>query len=205
MSHEHEREAKFYVSTLYAVKARLKEAAARQLRPQVHELNLRFDTPSGDLTSTYQVLRLRQDDQVRLTYKGPGDVEQGVSVRKEIEFIANNFDAARLFLEALGYRVQFIYEKNRSKYEMEEVEIVLDETPLGNFVEIEGPDGNSIQSAADLLGLKWEARSNKSYLALFDLVKVALGLEFRDMTFENFKDLNIPPAVMGLKVANQSE
>ena len=199
-----EREAKFYLSDLSALEARLQSIGARRIKPRVHEMNLRFDTPSQDLTRTFQVLRLRQDSQVRLTYKGPGKIEAGVRNREEIEFAVGSFEAARNFLQALGYQVSFVYEKCRTRYELNDVEVVLDETPIGHFVEIEGPDGIVIRAAAAHLGLDWEARITESYLRLFQLARTSLGLAYRDMTFEHFNEMDVEPETMGVRVADDS-
>ena len=59
-------------------------------------------------------------------------------------------------------------------------------------LEIEGPDAVSIHTAADSLGLKWEAAIAESYLKLFEQLRDKLGFTFRDLTFENFAGLNAP-------------
>jgi len=122
------------------------------------ETNLRFDTPNGQLARSRQVLRLRQDADARLTYKGPAQPGEEVSIRKEIEFTVGNFDAARHFLEALGYQVSVTYEKYRTTYQMDIVEVVLDELPYGKLRRDRGPDAKAVQVAALLLKLDWQAR-----------------------------------------------
>ena len=106
-----ELEVKYLISDLAGLESRVQELGALKFQPRTHEVNLRFDTPSGDLAQKYQVLRLRQDIETRLTFKGPAHTEQGVRIRQEIEFTVGDFDAARLFLEALGFQVSMIYEK----------------------------------------------------------------------------------------------
>ena len=51
-----------------------------------------------------------------------------------------SFDQARAFLAALGYQVDMVYEKYRTKYELEGVHLDLDEMPYGDFIELEGND-----------------------------------------------------------------
>ena len=77
-----------------------------QVQPRLFELNLRFDTPEGELSRGRKVLRLRQDTQALLTFKGPAQDRSDVAARQEIEFTVSDFLAARHFLEALGYRVE---------------------------------------------------------------------------------------------------
>ena len=198
-----EIEAKFFVKDLGKVEARLLELGARLLRPRLLELNLRYDRPDGSLRREHRVLRLRQSDDSRLTYKGPSSIVDGAMSRQEIEFTVGDFEAAKAFLEALDYQIIAMYEKYRTSYELETSEvfgdfgslkvlILLDELPYGTFVEIEGPDAASIHAAADSLGLKWETVIAESYLALFERLRGRLGFTFRDLTFENFAGLNAP-------------
>ena len=193
-----ELEVKFNLPDLASLEQRLVVQGARLLQARIHEINLRFDTVDGALSRSYQVLRLRQDSAARLTYKGPGEVRDGVRLRRELEFTVSDFDTARLFLVALGYQVIFMYEKYRATYEFDNVLVVLDEMPYGNFAEIEGPDGGSIQAAAGRLDLDWQRRILESYTVLFERAKVSLGLSFRDLSFANFAGLAVTAADLGV-------
>ncbi len=159
----------------------------------MREINLRFDTPDMSLLKSGRLLRLRLDLRARLTYKGIGSVEGGARLRQELEFTVSNFDTARMVFEALGYDVYMMYEKYRATYSLGDLEVVLDEMPYGEFLEIEGPDGESIQAAAQLLDLNWDARILDSYTVLFEVACGQLGFNFRDLSFENFKGLTVSP------------
>lgn len=192
MSSGQELEVKFAVLGLEPFVDRLQALGAVQIQPSLHEVNLRFDTPNGELEQTRRVLRLRQDSESRLTYKGPGQVRDGVHLRRELEFSVSDFDTARAFLEALGYQVVWMYEKYRQAYSLEQVIVTLDEMPFGPFIEVEGPDGARIQSAALKLGLDWETRILESYAVLFERVCRFMNLQFRDLSFENFAGIAVP-------------
>lgn len=205
-TNEQEVEVKFLLSDQAALEHRLVERGASLLQPRILEMNLRFDTPGGVLTARRQVLRLRQDAQAVMTYKGPSQDGVEVSSRQEIEFSVSDFAAAQHLLEALGYQVSVIYEKYRAMYRLGEVVVTLDEMPFGFFAEIEGPDAGAIRAAAEQLGLNWQARSLDSYLVLFGRAKRSLGLEFRDLTFDNFlgisvlaEDMKLIPADLGMQ------
>jgi len=73
-------------------------------------------------------------------------------------------------LEELGLHVWFRYEKYREEYAAEDVKIELDETPVGTFVEIEGPVA-TIHAAAEALGFGPNDYVYESYPALI----VAIG------------------------------
>lgn len=197
-----ELEVKFYLSDFRDLESRLLLLGARILQDRLHEINLRFDTPAGDLSRSARVLRLRQDTEARVTYKGPSSDQDGVSSRQELEFVVSDFSTARAVFEAVGLQVILMYEKYRTTYLCGDVLVSLDETPLGYFVELEGPDAHSIQSSAQLLGLNWEKRILHSYSALFERLRAALGLKFRDLSFENFAGVEVSPANLGVEPAD---
>ena len=186
-----ELEVKFYIADLSQVEQRLIALGAILVQPRTFEINLRFDTPEMTLAQRYQVLRLRQDTAARMTFKGPASAVKGVRLRKEIEFVVEDFETARAFLEALGYRVSMIYEKYRSVYDLGQVHITLDELPYGAFVEVEGPDPAGIYTVSQDLQLSWQARLPASYTALFERLRQEQHLDFRDLSFENFAGLKI--------------
>jgi adenylate cyclase class 2 len=186
-----EIEAKFYVMDLKKIESRLQDLEARLIQPRIFETNIRFDLPGGGLRSKGQVLRLRQDTQARLTYKDGGINSNGIVSRTEIEFTVENFDKAKLLLEALGYLKLLEYDKYRTTYDLNGCHIMLDELPYGNFVEIEAEDFESILAIAEKLSFSMGTAISASYSALFERVKQSLGLTFPDLTFANFKDINI--------------
>jgi adenylate cyclase class 2 len=197
-----ELEVKFYLSRRKALEAKL-DSMGEVIASRVHEINLRFDTPDFSLTSSGRLLRLRRDTRARVTYKGEGSIQGGARLRKELEFTVSNFETAKALFEALGYQVYTMYEKYRTTYQLGNVEVALDEMPTGDFLEIEGPDGDSIRSTADLLELNWEARILDSYTMLFERLRARLGFNFRDLSFENFKGMKISPDELGVMYADQ--
>jgi adenylate cyclase, class 2 len=184
----HEIEAKFYVRNLAGIEARLCELKARLIQPRAHERNIRFDTPNHNLGKEGRALRLRQDDQVRMTYKGPSAKREGVLSRIEIEFALEDFQKAEQLLEALGYEKIFFYEKYRATYELTDTHVMLDELPYGEFVEIEGKSIEAIREIAERLRLKWDAALGASYHALFERVCNARGLDPAQLTFAAFEE-----------------
>ncbi len=198
---EQEIEVKFLVRDLQGVAGRLRAQNAPLTAARVREVNLRFDTPDGALTRDHRVLRLRQDAGAVLTYKGAAAPGSSVSVRQEIEFHVSDFEAARHFLEALGYQVSITYEKYRTTYQLGDLMVTLDEMPFGSFVEIEGPDAESIQKLAGLLNLNWAARSVASYLAIFNHLREARSLAAQNLTFAELHGVHAAPEDLDLSFA----
>jgi adenylate cyclase, class 2 len=196
-----EIEAKFYIQHPEELERRVKALGAKADEGRVYEKNLRFDTPGRDLKHAGRVLRLRQDNSARITYKEGNGFEGGALSRREVEFAVSDFDAAQEFIEALGYEVAFIYEKYRTTYKMNDLEIMVDEMPYGHFVELEGEAG-ALKPSAQKLGLDWAASIPESYSALFDHLAERLHLDFRDLTFDNFKGLQIRASDLGVQAAD---
>ncbi len=198
-----EQEAKFYIEDLDELIARAQATGADLIHPRVLERNLRLDTPEGDLVRESRVLRIRQDDGVRVTYKDNARNENGMVVRTEIEFSTDNLEVTRKLFEALGYQVTVIYEKYRQVYQIGAVQVMFDELPFGNFVEIEAPDAVLIEGVAQMLGLDWSKSINTSYLGLFTIARAHRAFEFRDLTFHNFEGVNITAADLEVQPADR--
>jgi adenylyl cyclase CyaB, putative len=194
-----EMEVKFYLNDPAGFEQRLRSIGASLTKPRTFETNLRFDTSDLALTRDHRVLRLRQDQGAYLTYKGPSQPGKAVAVRQEIEIEVNDFSSTELLLEALGYHINVRYEKYRTVYQLDNIEIDLDEMPFGHFVEIEGDDAQRIERMAAMLSLAWATRVNDSYLKLFEHLKQAKHLNLQDLTFGDFKNHKIRPDDLGVR------
>lgn len=197
-----EIEAKFYLRHLPDCERRAEAAGATLVAPRVLETNLRFDTTGSEFRSSGRVLRLRQDQHAWLTYKDREAEEDGVLGRREFEFSVGDFAEARQFLEALGYRVVLIYEKFRTTYKLRDVQLMFDEMPYGDFLEIEG-ESAALKQAAEQFHLNWRNAIPSSYSALFDRLRAQRNLEFGDLTFDNFRGLSISADDLGVQPADE--
>lgn len=189
-----EVEVKFLVSDLAAFREQLLRAGGTLKKERIFERNVRFDTPDNGLLKEGALLRLRQDAAIRVTYKGmvPDDVHSEAKIREELEVSVNDFDTAALIFERLGFAPVQVYEKYRETFTLDDVEIVLDEMPYGNFVELEGEEV-AIKTAATDLGLAWGKRIVNNYLGLMADLQKYHQLDFDDLTFANFagRDISI--------------
>lgn len=192
-----ELEAKFWLPALLGMREQVLALGAALVTPRHLELNLRFDTPDRRLTSHGEVLRLREADVDSLTYKRSG---KHFEVRQEWEIEVNDSDVARGLLEGLGYEVIHLYEKYREVYKLDHCLVMLDEVPYSCFMEIEGPDLDTIRSTARKLHMDWEARIQRTYLELFEALRETMDPKPTDATFDifsnypsvNTKQLNLP-------------
>lgn len=189
-----EVEVKLGVDDLDEIARRLESAGANLTAARVYERNVRYESAADDLSERGVVLRMRQDTRARLTYKEPvAQINGGMNTRFEAEVVVDNFDTMALILERLGFMPYMVYEKYRTTYVLDNVEIVLDELPYGTFIEIEGaPD--AINQMIDKLGLSTARRYIQNYIGLFANIRARRNLPFTDLTFDNFRGLDITPA-----------
>ena len=152
MDGRREIEVKFRVDSFAEVRARL-VALNAELVGRSHETNLCFDDDAESLRAEGKLLRLRQDDRVRLTFKakleGIGLTSELFKARREIETEVSDFAASRQILEALGYGVSVAYEKDRETWRLGRATICLDKLDFGQYVEFEWLSDGSWGEQAD--------------------------------------------------------
>ena len=185
-----EVEVKLHTPDLAAVRRALADAGAELVKARVFERNLRYDRADGGLTAAGIVLRLRQDDAVTLTYKAGESFVDGIVSRFEAEVEVSDLATMDVILRRLGFEVALVYEKYRETWRLDGAEVVLDELPYGNFTEIEA-DAETIERVVAALGLGACTRMRASYVDIFLDLKARHGLAFRDLTFENFADVDV--------------
>jgi adenylate cyclase class 2 len=193
MSQYRETEVKLHVPDLQAVAEALRANGAIQETERLYERNVRYDNPERSLTPRGLVIRLREDQHIRLTVKDDLVAANGISSRFEAEVEVSDFNTMETILGKLGFTPYMIYEKYRTTFTLDGAEIVLDELPYGNFVEIEGTI-EQIEAVITRLGLSSAPRQTGSYTRLFERIRSKRGFTFTDLTFANFAGQTIIPA-----------
>lgn len=175
-----EIEIKFKVENVEALREKL-DTVGRLKQARLFEDNIVFDDERGTLFKNRQLLRLRSSTTVLLTFKDP--VEQGrYKIMEEHEIAVSDFNAALSLLTGLGYRQVFRYQKYRTEYRVDEALVLLDETPIGNYIEIEGAT-RLIDRIADQLGFDLNEGISKNYLQLYREYTAVHGGEGTAMLF----------------------
>lgn len=157
--------------------------------PRTLESDQLFDLPSAALQQSDRILRLRNTastegtKRAMVTYKGPA-TRDGYKSREEIEFDVSDPGAFTLVLHRLGYQPTFRYEKYRTEFRAaaEPGLITIDETPIGVYLELEGPT-DWIDSTAARLGLPTAQFLTVSYAALYHDYRQQHPEAPHDMTF----------------------
>jgi len=165
--------------------ALLEQHGFRATGPRELETNQTLDLATGELRQSDRLLRLRSTGgRWTVTYKGPAAGHARHKSREEIETEVSDGPAFAHILEALGYRPSFAYEKFRTTFKTpgETGIVTLDETPIGDFLELEGP-GSWIDQTALQLGFGPADYITSSYAALYEEHRRTHPTVPRDMQF----------------------
>ena len=181
-----ETEIKFRVGDLDAFAQRLQSAGFRCETPRTFESNTLYDTSDRQLRARTEILRIRSyGARWVLTHKqlprsGPGEDRHKHRIETETE-IAHGEALAEFFLH-LGLVPAFRYEKWRAEWSDGEGHCVVDETPIGNYAELEGSPA-WIDRAAVRLGVDHAQYVTLSYGRLFEAWRAQHSSSATDLTF----------------------
>ncbi len=184
-----EIELKFHVSDPAELQERLPAVGFRLETPRTFEHNTLYDTPDRQLRARHELLRLRQyGDRCTMTHKRtpPNADDSHYKTRIETETTVGDCVALATVFEHLGYRAAFIYEKFRTEWSYElgsgSAHLVVDETPIGTWAELEGPT-DWIDGMLDQLGVDPATCLTDSYGKLFLTWKDRTGSPAENLTF----------------------
>ena len=187
-----ETEVKIKITGLDVTQKRLRKLGFSLLHRRSLEDNVLYDTPNRTLRRSRSLLRLRRyGSRWWLTFKGTPLPDPHYKSRLELEIGIQEPQVVGSILEALGFQPVFRYQKYRSQYgeagnqrgndrRTRRIEISLDETPIGNFLELEGTP-TAIDRVAQLLGYSRGDYLTISYGALY---------------LEECRKQNVPPGDM---------
>jgi len=177
-----EIEIKFRVADSRALTRKLRDAGFRLVTKRTHEMNTLYDLPGDVLRNRRELLRIRKyGAEWTMTHKS-GTKRGRHSSRVELETQVGDGKIMDAILRALGYAPTFRYEKFRAEWTDGKGQVVVDETPIGNFCEIEGPP-RWIDAVATKLGVQPEDYITKNYATLFLDWKRETKSNAREMTF----------------------
>jgi adenylate cyclase class 2 len=185
-----ETEIKFRVADLSALAQRLEAVGFTLQTPRTFESNVLYDTPDRQMRVRTEILRIRSyAGRWTLTHKrlpdsglGPDQSDGRHKHRIETETeVADGNALAEAFL-SLGLAAAFRYEKWRTEWQDGEGHCVVDETPIGDYAELEGA-AEWIDRAAVRLGVDPAEYLTLSYGRLFELWREQHHCATEDLTF----------------------
>ncbi len=178
-----EIEIKFRIDDVGDLNRRLRKSGFRLITPRTHEINTLYDLPNQSLRRRGELLRLRKyGSKWILTHKAKGKVGRH-KTRVEIETKVEDGAKMDAILRALGFAPTFRYEKFRAEWSDGKGHVVVDQTPIGNFGEIEGPS-RWIDRTAKLLRISPSDYLTATYTELFFDWKKRSKSPANEMTFK---------------------
>lgn len=179
-----ETEVKIRLTAPHRFPSVLRELGFEETRARVFEANTLFDTEAGQLRKDNMIVRLREAGfRSVLTWKGKS-IDGPHKSRPEIESEVDSPQAVTEILHHLGFYPVFRYEKYRTEFTKGKAAgiVTYDETPVGEFLELEGEAG-WIDSTATELGFKKSDYILESYGKLFAAFRAKHNLEGEHMVF----------------------
>ena len=173
-NHPTETEIKIRIpeESLGSLRKKLLYNGFRSKDPRALETNTLFDYQDQRIYRAGSALRLRSYGKRNiLTWKGPLQPDRELKIREEIETEVSSPGAALLILARIGLQPALEYSKFRETFAPEaggRVEVCLDETRAGCYIEIEG-SGGEISRVMELLGLESSSQVRESYIELLGL------------------------------------
>ncbi|MFA5293076.1 MAG: class IV adenylate cyclase [Phycisphaerae bacterium] len=148
-----------------------------------------YDDSEDSLVNSDRCLRIRKHrnhigEAIELTYKGARENHR-FKTRREIGIKVEKAEELTELFEELGYKEKLEFEKKRSLWDFHGCKVALDELPLiGKFVEIEGPDDDTIEQAQKELGLGNLKHIPQSYAHLMEEAIAKTGSKKRKITLD---------------------
>ena len=183
MGSSKEIEIKFRVDDVRDLDRRLRKSGFRLITPRTHEINTLYDLPDKSLRRRGELLRLRKyGSEWILTHKAKGKAGRH---KTRVETETKVADGAKMeaILRALGFAPTFRYEKFRAEWSDGKGHVVVDQTPIGDFGEIEG-QSRWIDRTAKLLQISPSDYITATYTELFFQWKKLTGSPANEMTFK---------------------
>jgi adenylate cyclase class 2 len=178
-----EVEIKFRVDNPRALARQLRASGFRLVTKRTHEMNTLYDLPGDVLRKRKELLRIRKyGSEWTMTFKR-GTKRGRHSSRVELETKLENGKTLDSILRALGYAPSFRYEKFRAEWTDSKGHVVVDDTPIGSFCEIEGP-ARWIDATAKKLHVSPSDYITKNYATLFAEWKQQSKSKAEEMTFK---------------------
>ena len=190
-----ETEIKFRVDDLPGLSSRLVLAGFTLQTPRSFEANVLYDTPTRQMRARTEILRIRNyAGRCIITHKrlpdvGPGEDAHKHRIETETE-VSDGSVLAQIF-HSIGLTPAFRYEKWRTEWSDGEGHCVVDETPIGNFAELEGSPA-WIDRIAALLGIVPGQYITLSYGRLFEAWRDQHGSSAQDLTFAACAESSVP-------------
>lgn len=167
-----EYEATFINVDKDEIRQRLVAAGAKLVRPEFLQRRVIFDLPT-EKQSSDRWLRVRDEgDKITMSFKVI-DGDQ-IENQQELCLTVDSMDNAVELLTAIGCRTKAYQETKRELWQLDDVEITIDEWPyLEPFVEVEGPSEEVVRQVSCQIGFDY---SQALFCAVDRLYQLKYGI-----------------------------
>jgi adenylate cyclase, class 2 len=179
-----EVEVKLGFDTVDRALAAIAALGAQRMSQRAFEDNIVYDRAVDPLAGAGKLLRLRRvAGRSIVTFKEPVLGEHAHKVRAEAEIVIDDPAEFERIVTGLGFVPVYRYQKYRTEFRLGDLHLLLDETPIGCFVELEGPP-EAIDRAALALGRSPGDYIVETYHEIQDRLARDRGIEPGDLVFE---------------------
>lgn len=162
-----EIEVKIQIQNPKDMAHKIVEQGAQLIRERYFEENTLYDFSDSRLTKKQQAFRLRKiKKKTYLTFKGSPQKSRQFKIREEYETEVKNANQIKKIFKSLGLVPNYQYDKFRTVFKIKKLKICLDETPVGNFIELEGEQTHIVKFASSL-GFSRIDFIKKNYIDLY--------------------------------------
>ncbi len=146
-----ETEVKIRIKDIDSAVKRIIQQGASLEKERYLEENTLYDFSAQLLYKKRQALRLRRiNKKTFLAFKGAPQKSRKFKIREEYETEVKNEREFKKILKSVGLSPTFQYKKYRRAFRKKRLKICLDETPAGNFLELEGKREDIVKTAKAL-------------------------------------------------------
>jgi adenylate cyclase, class 2 len=165
-----EKEVKFKIKNSDEIKKKLEKLKAK-CEGSSFQRTIRFEN-NGKLKEQGLFLRVRSGFKNTITLKSKiKGASEHIYQREEIELEISDIEKMREIIKRIGFNDEMIMEKYRTKYKINDCEVVIDKLPFGDYIEIEGEE-EKIFDLINTLKLDKNKLINKTYWDLFEDYKI---------------------------------
>jgi len=162
-----EIEVKIQIKNPKGMAHKIVELGAQLVRARYFEENTLYDFSDLALTKKNQAFRLRKiKRKAYLTFKGSPQKSRQFKIREEYETEVKSANQIKKIIKSLGLVPKFQYDKFRTVFRKKKLKICLDETPVGDFIELEGEQSHIVRFASSL-GFSRADFIKKNYIDLY--------------------------------------
>ncbi len=149
-----EYEATFININKEEIRKKLKKVGAKLVKPEFVQKRVNFHLPKGHENENAWMRIRDEQNKITMSYKEING--EKIENQKEINLVIDDFKTGEEFLISIGCQRKSYQETKREIWELDGVEICIDEWPfLEPFVEVEGKSEKEVKAVSEKIGFDY--------------------------------------------------